>query len=75
MSFSNYVPFYLSKESRNPLVMQSYITLFEMQIKSIIYENIDMFLEKKAIATSVEVQWPSKSSLIFFIARFYIKTY
>ena len=70
MSFSNYVPFYLSEESRNPLVMQSYITLFEMQIKSIIYENIDMFLEKKATAASVEVQWPSKSSLIFLLQDF-----
>ena len=38
--FSNYVPFYLSEESRNPLVLQSYITLFEMQIKSIIYDKV-----------------------------------
>ena len=41
-----------------------------MQIKSIIYENIDMFLEKKATAASVEVQWPSKSSLIFILQDF-----
>ena len=60
----------LSEERRNPLVVQNYITLFENQIKSVIYHKVLKFEayigKKKPLQPLCEVQWLGKSSLDIF---------